>query len=62
MWLRSLHVFVAVFIGMALACLAFLWRSDDQYIKHLNYDDSKVHLSVCCGGQGGLIFYVRYVR
>ena len=48
MWLRSLRlVFVAVLVGMALACLAFLWRSDDQYIKQLNYDDSKVHSSVC---------------
>ena len=53
MWLKSFRVvFVAVLIGMALACLAFLWRSDDQNIKQqskLNYDDSKVHPSVCWG-------------
>ena len=77
MCLKSLRlVFVAVLIGMALACLAFLWRSDDQHIKQqskLNYDDSKVHSSVCGGGgergeggggreEGGLIFYIRYTR
>jgi len=41
---------------MALACLAFLWRSDDHYIKQqsqMNYDDSKVHPSVCVGGENG---------
>ena len=52
-------VFVGVLIGMALASLAFLWRSDDQYIKEqskMNYDDGKGHpvVCVCVWGGGGV--------
>ena len=64
MWLKSLRlVFVGVLIGMALACLAFLWRSDDHYIKQqskMNYNDSKVYTSVCVGGGRMNLLYTLY--